>query len=46
MAGHAPSEIISLTGLVKYFKDDPNCVSKGELKYKSDFVFEVKLDLT
>ena len=47
MAGQAPSEVISVTGLVKYFKEDPNCVSKGELKYKSDFILEVKLiDMT
>ncbi len=36
-------EVISLAGMLKFFKEDTNCIEKGELKYKSDFVLEVKL---
>ena len=37
------SEVISLAGILRYFKDDANCVSKGEVKYNSDFVLEVRM---
>lgn len=36
-------EVITLAGLAKYFKDDTNCISKGDNKYKNDYVLEVKL---
>jgi hypothetical protein len=43
MAAAAPTEVISLAGLAKYFKDDTNVISKGENKYKNNYVLEVKL---
>ena len=37
------AEVISLIGMVKFFKEDTNCLEKGELKYKSGFLLDVKL---
>ena len=31
------SEIITLLGIFKHFKNDLNCIEKGELKYKPGF---------
>ena len=36
-------EVISLSGLVSFFKEDPNVIGKGELKYNSDFVLDLGL---
>ena len=35
------SNEITLAGLAEYFKDDTNCISKGELKYNDNYVLEV-----
>ena len=37
------SSEITLAGLAEYFKDDTNCISKGELKYNDNYVLEVSL---
>ena len=42
MAGDA-TEIITLSGLVTFFRDDPNCIERGEAKYNADYVLEVRL---
>ena len=42
MAGDV-SAIINLSGLVTFFRDDPNCIAKGETKYNANFVLEVRL---
>ena len=38
------TEIITLAGILDYFKDDINAVRKGELKFKSDFVLDLRID--
>ncbi len=37
------SEIITFAGIFNFFKNDPNCVEKGELKYKSGFVLSLQI---
>ena len=37
------NEIITLSGMLKFFKDDINTVTKGELKYKADFVLDLRI---
>eukprot|EP00795_Rhopilema_esculentum_P010060 gene10060-18705_t len=36
-------EVISLSGLVSFFMEDPDVIGKGELKYNSDFVLDLHL---
>ena len=36
-------EVITLSGVMEFFKDDLNSVSKGESKYKAGFVLELKI---
>ena len=36
------NEIVTLAGMTKFFKDDLNCINKGELKFKADFVLELR----
>ena len=43
MATATTFEVITLASIKIYFKDNVNCISKGELKYKSDIVLEVRL---
>ena len=43
MATSSGTEIVTLGGIMNFFKDDANSVNKGELKYKSDYVLEVRL---
>ena len=38
------TEIITLAGIFEYFKDDVNTIRKGELKFKSDFVLDLRID--
>ena len=38
------TEIITLAGLFEYFKDDVNTIRKGELKCKSDFVLDLRIN--
>ena len=41
------TEIITLAGILNYFKADINAIRKGELKFKSDFVLHLRIeDLT
>ena len=41
------TEIITVAGIFEYFKDDVNTIRKGELKFKSDFVLDLRInDLT
>ena len=37
-------EVITLAGMMNFFKDDTTCISKGELKYKADFVLDLRID--
>ena len=43
MAAATPTEVISLAGLATFFKDDTNCIAKGEIKFKNGYVLEVKM---
>ena len=36
--------IITLAGILDYFKGDINAVRKGELKFKSDFILDLRID--
>ena len=36
-------ELMTLGGIAEFFKDDLNSISKGELKFKSDFVLEFRI---
>ncbi|XP_065068318.1 uncharacterized protein LOC135693705 [Rhopilema esculentum] len=38
------TEIITLAEILDFFKDDTNTVRKGELKFKSDFVLDLRID--
>ena len=42
MAGDV-SAIINLSGLITFFLDDTNCITKGETRYRATSVLEVKL---
>ena len=42
-SGSTPTEVISLSGLFKYFKDYTSLIDKGEIKYKNGYVLQVKL---
>ena len=35
--------VITLSGIIAFFKDNLNSVTKGELKYKAGFVLELKI---
>ena len=37
------TEIITITGIFDFFKEDTNTVKKGELKFKSDFVLKFRI---
>ncbi len=37
-------EIIMILGMMEFFKDNVNSVTKGELKYKADFVLDLRLN--
>ena len=37
------NEIITIAGMVNFFKEDTNTITKGELKYKADFVLDLRL---
>ena len=37
-------QVISLSGLLKFFEEDQNSIQKGEFKYNSNFVLEVKIN--
>ena len=37
------NEVITLSGMMKFFKEDINTITKGELKYKADFVLDVRV---
>ena len=43
MANEGNVEVVTLSGIMNFFKDDTNCFGKGENKFKSDYVLEVKL---
>lgn len=43
MEGKEPVEVVSLSGMLKFFKDDQNSIEKGEQKFKSGFVVQVKI---
>ena len=43
MATASAAEVVTLGGIMNFFKDDTNCVTKGELKFKSNYVLEVRL---
>ena len=36
-------QVVSSSGLVTFFREDSNCITKGELKFNSGFVLDVKL---
>ncbi len=36
-------EIITISGMMEFFKEDINSITKGELKYKADFVLDLRL---
>ena len=38
------NEVITITGMFEFFKVDLNTISKGELKYKADFVMDFKIN--
>ncbi len=38
----AAQQVISLSGLLKFFQEDQNSIQKGEFKHNSNFVLEVK----
>jgi len=37
------NQVISLSGLMKFFNEDSNVISKGEIKYNSGFVLDLRL---
>ena len=37
------NEIITFAGITNFFKEDLNTIAKGELKYKADFVLELRI---
>ena len=37
------NEVITITGIFEFFKDDLNSISKGELKYKADYVMDFRI---
>ena len=43
MEGKEPLEVITLSGMLSFFKDDQNSIEKGEQKFKSGFVLEVQM---
>ena len=34
--------LITLSGMMNFFKEDLNTIAKGELKYKADFVLDLR----
>ena len=36
-------EVVTFTGIMKFFKDDANAVEKGEIKFRSGFVLQLSL---
>ena len=44
MAEMVVNEIVTLSGMMDFFKDDLNTISKGEIKYKANFVLDLKLN--
>jgi len=40
----AAEYVVSLSGLVNFFHDDPKCIAKGEVKFTSDYVMEVRFE--
>ena len=42
MEGKEPLEVIKLSVMLSFFKDDQNSIEKGEQKFKSGFVLEVQ----
>jgi hypothetical protein len=43
MEGNEPVEVITLSGMLNFFKDDHNSIEKGEQKFKSGFVLEMQV---
>ena len=37
------NEVITITGIFEFFKDDLNMISKGELKYKADYLMDFRI---
>ena len=43
MEGKEPLGVITLSGMLSFFKDDQNIIEKGEQKFKSGFALEVQM---
>ena len=43
MDGKEPLEVITLSGMLRFFKDDQNSIENGQQKFKSGFVLEVQM---
>ena len=43
MEGKEPLEVMTLNGILSFFKDEQNSIEKGEQKFKSGFVLEVQM---
>ena len=37
------NEVVTLSGIMNFFKDDQNTVSKGESEFKAGFVLKLKI---
>ena len=42
MAEMTANEIVTLSGMIDFFKDDLNTISKRKLKNKANFVLDLK----
>ena len=43
MALAPPREVISLAGMIRYFKDNDSLIEKGNIKYANGYVLKVKI---
>ena len=39
----ASKEVVTFTGILKFFKDDANAVEKGEIKFRSGYILQLSL---
>ena len=37
------AKIITMAGMLDFFKDDPNSIKKGEQKYKAEYVLDLRI---
>ena len=43
MASATPVEVISLVGILRYFKDYDSLIEKGDIKYANGYVLQVRI---